>query len=152
MRRHLPRSVHSMLLLRRMAARTQRPPAPVAHARQAAAAAAGAVAAGRHPLAGAAVLITGSSDGIGQHTAEKLAAAGAHVIVHGRNAQRVAAAAERVSAAAAAPGGGGGGGSVTPLVADLASLAGVRQLAAAVREAHPGGIHTLINNAGVYGT
>ncbi|KAI8474156.1 MAG: short-chain dehydrogenase-like protein [Monoraphidium minutum] len=103
-------------------------------------------------LAGQVFLVTGSTDGIGRHTALRLAAAGATVLVHGRDAGRVAAAAAAArDAAARAPGGGGGAeGRVQSFQADLADLKQVRRLAAAVRAAHPGGIHTLINNAGVY--
>ena len=36
------------------------------------------------------VLITGSTDGIGRAAARQLAAAGAHVIVHGRSKPKVA--------------------------------------------------------------
>lgn len=44
------------------------------------------------------------------------------------------------------------GGAARGYVQDLASLAAVRQLAADVRSDFPGGIHALINNAGVYET
>jgi NAD(P)-dependent dehydrogenase (short-subunit alcohol dehydrogenase family) len=94
-------------------------------------------------LAGRTFLVTGATDGIGQHTALRLARAGADVLVHGRSPERVRAAVARVEAAAA-------GGTVRSYVADLASLSEVRQLAAAVAADHPDGIHTLINNAGVY--
>jgi NAD(P)-dependent dehydrogenase (short-subunit alcohol dehydrogenase family) len=104
-------------------------------------------------LSGRVFLVTGSTDGIGQHTAERLAAAGATVLVHGRSPARVNAAAERVRAAAATA-----SGKSTPVqdrvrtyTADLASLAGVRELAAAVAaDFPPGSIDTLISNAGVY--
>jgi len=98
-----------------------------------------------HDLTGKTFLVTGSTDGIGQHTAVRLARAGANLIIHGRSAQRVGAAVDRVRKEQQA-----GGGWVKPHVADLASLADVRALAGAVRDEHPGGIHTLINNAGVY--
>ena len=87
-------------------------------------------------------LITGSTDGIGLHTALKLARDGATVLVHGRDPQRVAAAVERCRAAA-----GGGAARVHGYIADLSELAQVRELAAAVRRDH-GAIGTLINNAG----
>lgn len=102
-------------------------------------------------LAGQTILVTGSTDGIGQHTALRLAAAGATVLLHGRSQQRVDAAAERArDAARGAAGAADAGGRIHTYVADLSDLRQVRRLAAAVRDDHPGGIHTLINNAGVY--
>lgn len=35
------------------------------------------------------ILITGSTDGIGKHLAKKLASEGHHVILHGRNPQKL---------------------------------------------------------------
>ena len=40
-------------------------------------------------MAGQVVLVTGSTDGLGREVALRLASAGAHVLVHGRNAQTV---------------------------------------------------------------
>jgi NAD(P)-dependent dehydrogenase (short-subunit alcohol dehydrogenase family) len=88
------------------------------------------------------VLVTGSTDGIGRETALELARLGARVIVHGRDEARVAQAHEEVArASTAAP--------PPPIVADFASLAAVRDMAAelAARELP---IDALINNAGVY--
>ena len=39
-------------------------------------------------LSGKTILITGSTDGVGRMVAERLAADGAHVLVHGRDAKR----------------------------------------------------------------
>ncbi|KIZ00681.1 hypothetical protein MNEG_7280 [Monoraphidium neglectum] len=115
---------------------------------------ASALGAGSLDLTGHTFLVTGSTDGIGQHTALRLAAAGATVLVHGRSRQRTDAAAARVKDAAARGSGGSKIGDVSDrvysYVADLADLGQVRELAVAVRAEHPGGIHTLINNAGVY--
>jgi hypothetical protein len=94
-------------------------------------------------LRGAPVLVTGSTDGIGRHTAARLAAAGAAVLVHGRSAARVEAAAAAVRAAA-----GSGGAPVRAYVADLSRREDVLRLAEEVAADHPEGIHTLINNAG----
>ncbi len=88
------------------------------------------------------VLVTGASDGIGRETAHQLRAQGAEVIVHGRETNRVAAAATAVRTA-------GTGGEVHELVGDLASLAAVRRLADQVFERF-GRLDALINNAGVY--
>ncbi|HEX3777705.1 MAG TPA: SDR family NAD(P)-dependent oxidoreductase, partial [Polyangiaceae bacterium] len=93
-------------------------------------------------LTDAVVLVTGSTDGIGRETALELARLGAHVIVHGRNKERVEQAYEAVARASNAP-------PPKPVVADFASLSAVRELAAELAErGQP--VHTLVNNAGVY--
>lgn len=89
-------------------------------------------------------LVTGSTDGIGLHTACRLAAAGHGVIVHGRDPARVAAARERVESVAAS-----GGGVAGAYVRDFASLDDVRGLAHDILDAHPR-LHLLDNNAGVF--
>ena len=89
-------------------------------------------------------LITGSTDGIGRHTALQLAKRGATVLIHGRNPQRVS---DTVSAIQQQS----GSSSVTGYTADMSDLAAVRQLAAAVAADHPQ-LHALVNNAGVYET
>lgn len=86
------------------------------------------------------VLVTGSTDGLGREVARALAAQGAHVIVHGRNAERGDAVVREIAA--------GGKGSARFYRADLASLAEVRQLAADVRRDYPR-LDLLVNNAGV---
>lgn len=83
-------------------------------------------------VAGSTVLVTGASAGIGSATATSLAAAGARVLVHGRDA-------ERTAGVAAACGG-------EPLVADLATSAGVDGLAA--RALALGAIDGVVLNAG----
>ncbi len=77
------------------------------------------------------ILVTGSTDGLGRRVAAELAARGARVLVHGRDAGKVEDVAQEVGAEAG-------------LVADLAELEQVRRLA---REA--GELDTLVNNAGV---
>eukprot|EP00887_Chlorella_sp_A99_P007787 scaffold20.g7787.t1 len=99
-------------------------------------------------LAGKLYLVSGSTDGIGLHTAQRLAQAGAGVLVHGRSDARVAAAVARVREAAARP----ADAAVHGLTADLSSQAGVRDLASQVRARHPGGLTCLIHNAGVFAT
>ena len=91
-------------------------------------------------LAGRVAVVTGASRGIGRAVAKALAGQGAKVIV---NFQRnEAAAAETVAAIRA------GGGAATALCFDVADPAAVE---AAVKEivAAEGGIHILVNNAGV---
>ena len=90
-------------------------------------------------LEGKTALVTGSTDGVGRRVAERLGAAGARVLVHGRDRAR----GERVTADIKAA-----GGSAEFLAADLSSLADVRRLAEAV-EATTGRLDLLINNAGV---
>lgn len=86
-------------------------------------------------LTGAVALITGGSSGIGAATARAMAAAGARLLVAGRDQKRLAAIAAEV-----------GG---TALVVDLAAPDGPAELASAALCAAPAGIDVLINNAGV---
>lgn len=69
-----------------------------------------------------------------------MGAAGATVVVHGRDSRRTAAAAQQLGAA--------GAGRFVPVAADLGSLSGVRAFAEQVGAAAPGGLHVLLNNAG----
>lgn len=98
------------------------------------------------PLLNKVFLVTGSTDGIGLHTAQRLASQGATVLVHGRSEGRVQQAVQAVQQA-----GAGSGGSAQGFTEDLASLVGVRRLADRVQRDHPS-LHVLINNAGVYET
>ena len=75
-------------------------------------------------MKGKTALITGSTDGVGRYVAERLAAEGARVIVHGRDRARGEAVVERIVRQ---------GGDARLLIADLSSLAEVRSLAEAVR-------------------
>lgn len=90
-------------------------------------------------LDGKTVLITGSTDGVGRAVAMQLGAAGARVLVHGRDRDR----GERVTGEIKQD-----GGSAEFLAADLASLAEVRVLADAVRGTTTR-LDVLINNAGI---
>ncbi len=85
---------------------------------------------------GLTILVTGATNGIGAQTAARLAAGGAHLLVHGRSPDRVAALVDRLCE---------GGGTADGLVADLASLAEVAELAGRVGAP----LDALINNAGV---
>ncbi|MEM1266357.1 MAG: SDR family NAD(P)-dependent oxidoreductase [Pseudomonadota bacterium] len=85
------------------------------------------------------ILITGATDGIGLKAAERLAADGHRVLLHGRNAAKLKAAA------------GGMAGETETYLADLSRLPDVRSLAERVAAAHSQ-IDVLINNAGVFKT
>ena len=90
-------------------------------------------------LEGQTALITGSTDGVGRLVARKLAAAGARVLVHGRDRDRGAQVIADIRR---------DGGNAELLIADLASLAEVRGLADAVLQTTDR-LGILINNAGI---
>ncbi|MEZ5823318.1 MAG: SDR family NAD(P)-dependent oxidoreductase [Geminicoccaceae bacterium] len=92
----------------------------------------------------ATILITGATDGIGLLTAERLAADGHHMLLHGRNPDKLEVARERVAAC-------GGGRAVETFLADLSRIGEVDALADAVTAAHDR-IDVLINNAGIFRT
>ena len=94
-----------------------------------------------HDFTGRTALVTGSTSGIGRATALKLAAAGAHVIVSGRSADR----GEQVVAAIRAA-----GGAADFVAAELSDSAGVRQLAVQAQQVAGGRIDILVNNAGIF--
>ena len=85
------------------------------------------------------ILITGSTDGIGLETAKMLASRGHHILLHGRNPEKLARAGAELS----------GSHLVEHYQADLSSLSGVQALVEAVTAKHQS-LHVLINNAGVY--
>ena len=84
-------------------------------------------------------LITGATDGVGRVVAKRLAKDGWRVLAHGRSAERGASLVKEID---------GAGGKATFLQADLAALAEVRKLAAAVKT-ETGQLQLLINNAGI---
>lgn len=90
---------------------------------------------------GTTVVITGANSGLGLRSAEALAAKGAAVVMACRNPAKAAAALESVKALAI-------GATPEVVVLDLASLASIRECAAALAEAH-GHIDVLMNNAGI---
>ncbi len=89
---------------------------------------------------GKTVLITGSTDGVGRYVAARLAAAGANVLIHGRDRARAKTLADEIR----------GQGHIEPIFyqADLSSLAGARRLAAAVLAGHQR-LDVFISNAGI---
>ncbi|WAP67989.1 SDR family oxidoreductase [Jiella pelagia] len=90
-------------------------------------------------LTGRRALVTGSSQGIGLALAKGLAAAGAEIVVNGRDAEKLSAAAAELRSA---------GGTVHELAFDVTDHHAVR--AAVDRfEAETGPIDILINNAGM---
>lgn len=91
-------------------------------------------------LSGRTILVTGAYSGLGRETARALAAKGAHLILSGRDATKLSAAADEIATAT--------GAKVDTLVCDLASLAAIRAAGAEARERFSH-LDVLINNAGV---
>ncbi|MGY4235983.1 NAD(P)-dependent dehydrogenase (short-subunit alcohol dehydrogenase family) [Bradyrhizobium sp. USDA 4449] len=91
-------------------------------------------------MRGKTVLITGSTDGVGRYVASRLAAEGARVLIHGRDAERARALIDEIVKA----------GDVAPTFyqADLSSMAGTRELARAVTRDHAR-LDVLVSNAGI---
>ena len=91
-------------------------------------------------MAGKTVLVTGSTDGVGRYVAGRLAAAGAKVLIHGRDSARAKTLADEICRQAHSE----------PIFyqADLSSLSGARQLAQAVTAEHQR-LDVFISNAGI---
>jgi NAD(P)-dependent dehydrogenase (short-subunit alcohol dehydrogenase family) len=92
------------------------------------------------PLDQQTILVTGSTDGLGEATAEKLVHRCANVLVHGRSEQKLERAMAKLGADR--------GARVRGLLADLSSLEQVRRLARTV-ERRVDRLDVLVNNAGV---
>jgi NAD(P)-dependent dehydrogenase (short-subunit alcohol dehydrogenase family) len=90
---------------------------------------------------GKTALVTGSTSGIGRATAQKLAAAGAHVIISGRDRARGDATVAAIRAA---------GGTADFVTAELGDVASIGQLAARALEIGGGRVEILVNNAGLF--
>src|SRR5579859_7795580 len=93
-------------------------------------------------LDGQTVLVTGAKGGIGYETAQGVGNSGATVLVHARGADQARRAVDSLVAS------GNGNGQYVAVTGDLGSLAGVRKVVEAVREAAPKGLNGLVNNAG----
>jgi len=89
-------------------------------------------------FAGQVVVVTGAGSGIGRCTSHELAALGAHVVLVGRNGEKLAAVQSEIRA---------DGGSAEPLACDIRDEDAVRSAVATVVAAH-GRIDGLVNNAG----
>jgi NAD(P)-dependent dehydrogenase (short-subunit alcohol dehydrogenase family) len=94
-------------------------------------------------MTGKTVLITGSTDGVGRYVAARLAAAGANVMIHGRDEARAKTLADEIRRE--------GHGKATFYQADLSSLAGARKLAETVIAEHKR-LDVFISNAGIGST
>lgn len=92
-------------------------------------------------LQGKTVLITGATDGLGKAVARMAAEAGARVLLHGRDPNKLDTVRDEIAEAA-------GRKDIEIYRADLASLEDVRALAEAVTAKHPK-LDVLLNNAGV---
>lgn len=86
------------------------------------------------------VIVTGGGSGIGQEVARQMAAEGAKVMITGRNAEKLQAAARQIDPE---------GESVLHLAGDIGDPETARAVTAATEEAF-GGVDVLINNAGIF--
>jgi NAD(P)-dependent dehydrogenase (short-subunit alcohol dehydrogenase family) len=90
---------------------------------------------------GRVILITGSTDGLGREVARRLAAGGAHIIVHGRNRERGMALVEEIER--------DGRGRAAFYAADFADLGEVRRFGDAILRDYER-LDVLVNNAGLW--
>ena len=90
-------------------------------------------------LDGKVALITGSTDGVGRLVAKTLGAAGARILIHGRDAERGQRVVSEIEQA---------GGIASFVAADFASLAEVQRLGDTIRQSEKR-LDILINNAGI---
>ena len=88
------------------------------------------------------ILVTGATDGIGRHTACRLASDGNHLLIHGRRPEEGAELRSNLLSRGAA--------SVRYFNADLADLEQVESLARDIISSGVGSIDVLINNAGIF--
>ncbi len=88
------------------------------------------------------ILVTGSTDGIGEKTAEILAGMGHNVIIHGRNKEKCISVSEKIKTST-------GNLSIEYFVADLASFNSIKKAVEDFKLTH-NKLDILINNAGIY--
>lgn len=88
------------------------------------------------------ILVTGTTDGIGLETVKMLANKGHHLLLHGRNMEKLHELEKKLQGMQA-------GGPLQSYVADLSKMVEVRKLAKEVMADH-NSLDVLINNAGVY--
>jgi NAD(P)-dependent dehydrogenase (short-subunit alcohol dehydrogenase family) len=91
--------------------------------------------------AGATILVTGATDGLGRRVAQELAAKGATVLLHGRRPERLEAILEEVR-------GQTDGERARAYLTDLSSLGAVRDLAERIVSGEER-LNVLVNNAGI---
>jgi NAD(P)-dependent dehydrogenase (short-subunit alcohol dehydrogenase family) len=89
----------------------------------------------------ATILVTGATDGLGRRVARELAAKGATMLLHGRNPERLEATLEELMSQV-------GSEKANSYLADLSSLAAVRDLADRILSKHDR-LDVLVNNAGI---
>lgn len=88
------------------------------------------------------ILITGSTDGIGKHLAKKLASEGHHMILHGRNPQKLELTTQEVRAVSLR-------GRVFSYLADFSKLEDVYRFVGEIKRDFQT-LDVLFNNAGIY--
>ncbi|MGF1727627.1 SDR family NAD(P)-dependent oxidoreductase [Photobacterium nomapromontoriensis] len=90
------------------------------------------------------ILLTGATDGIGLETAKTLVAQGHHLLLSGRNSDKLAAVEVQLSSISTA-------GKIETYTADLSNLADVDMLTKTISEHHTR-LDVIINNAGIFST
>lgn len=88
------------------------------------------------------ILVTGSTDGIGLLTAKDLLEKGHHVLLHGRNPEKLRKVEEQLRTET-------GSENIESYVGDLSDLSAVKGMADAIKKKHSK-LDILINNAGVF--
>lgn len=88
------------------------------------------------------VLVTGATDGIGKHTALHIAQAGHHVVIHGRNPERLTEVRSWIEEKT-------GNRNIHTIRGDLSSFDSIKKMASDVADRYEK-LDVLINNAGVY--